>query len=319
MKVDERVIGQFIGQEEGPLVIAIAATHGNEPAGVAALTEVFRMLEEEARAVPDFFFKGQITGLIGNLTAYKAGQRFIDKDLNRIWNPEFVDGLLKKPIDELQNEEQELVQLLLKIRSLINQSRAKHLIIIDLHTTSAEGGIFSIPLEDDQESIQLAATIHAPVVLGLLKGLSGTLMHYASGNHFLCEGLPEKVCCVAFEAGQHFDPLSVNRSISAVISILRATACIGQEDVDHQHDDILLAYTADLPKLTRIMYVHHIGPDDHFTMHAGYVNFQPVHKGEQLAIAHNGPVFAPQEGLILMPLYQPKGTDGFFIVEVVKN
>ena len=317
MIVDERIIGHYTGQEDGPLVIAIGAIHGNEPAGVTALAEVFRLLEIEKQTIPDFIFKGQLVGLIGNLAAYKTGQRFIKNDLNRIWDPETVEGLIKKVPDELEFEDKELVGLLLKIRYLITRSRAKNLIIIDLHTTSADGGIFSIPLEDDPQSVQLAVDLHAPVVLGLLKGLGGTLMHYASGNHFLFQGLPEQVCCVAFEAGQHFDPLSVSRSISAVISTLRAAGCVKPEDVDHKHDDILLAYAADLPKLTSITHVHHIGPEEHFTMRPGYVNFQKIHKGEQLAVSHNGPIYSPSDGLILMPLYQPKGTDGFFIVEPV--
>ncbi len=317
MIFDERVIGHFSGHEDGPLVLAIGATHGNEPAGVQAIAEVFRMLEAETKEKPDFLFKGHLVGLIGNLQAYQSGQRFIQKDLNRIWDPAFVETLLTRDPGTLEYEEAELVALLQEIKRTIIQTSAKHMVIIDLHTTSAGGGIFSIPLEDDPESIQLAAGLHAPVVMGLLKGLSGTLMHYASGNHFLSDGLPEEVCCVAFEAGQHTDPLSVSRSISAIISTLRNEGCLRPEDVDHKHDDILLDYAAELPKLTRIIHVHHIGPDEHFRMRPGYVNFQPVMKGEPLAVSNEKEVCAPSDGLILMPLYQPKGTDGFFIVETV--
>jgi succinylglutamate desuccinylase len=312
------MIGQFKGQQDGPLVIAFGATHGNEPAGVQAIAEVFRMLEAEKHANPGFEFIGQFTGIIGNYSAFQSGQRFIEKDLNRIWDPAYVEDLLRLPTDTLANEDLELVQLLHCIRATIAAANARRLFILDLHTTSADGGIFSIPLEDDKKSIDLAAALHAPVVMGLLKGLSGTLMHYAFGNHFAINGLPEQTCCVAFESGQHNDPLSVSRSVSAIISTLRAVGCISPEDVDHRHDDILLEYAADLPKVTRIIHVHHIAPDEHFSMRPGYVNFQPVHKGEYLADSSQGQVLAPVGGLILMPLYQLKGADGFFIVKDLK-
>jgi len=314
---DKRIIGRYSGEQDGPLVLGIGAVHGNEHAGVKALEEVFKMLQAEQESIPGFVFRGSIYGLTGNMAAYKTGARFISKDLNRIWQPENVDKLLSADPDELQDEEQELVELLLVIRQIITEGQFRHIIIIDLHTTSADGGIFSIPLEDDADSIRLAEALHAPVVMGLLKGLNGTLMHYASGNHFVYNGLPETAGCVAFEAGQHDDPLSVSRCISAVISTLRAVGCVRPEDVDHKHDDILLDYASGLPKRTRITHVHHIGPEEHFSMRPGYLNFQPVQKGEQLAFSVNGPVLAPSSGLILMPLYQPKGTDGFFIVEPV--
>lgn len=314
---DKRIIGRYGGKVEGPLVLGIGAVHGNEPAGVKALEEVFKMLEMEQKTNPGFIFKGCIYGLTGNVAAYKTGARYINKDLNRIWHPENVDKLLSVGPESLQHEEKELVELLTVIRQIITETQSRHIIIIDLHTTSADGGIFSIPLEDDADSIRLAEALHAPVVMGLLKGLNGTLMHYASGNHFIYNGLPETAGCVAFEAGQHDDPLSVSRCISAVISTLRAVGCVKPEDVDHKHDDILLDYASGLPKRTRITHVHHIGPEEHFSMRPGYLNFQPVKRGEQLAVSVKGPILAPSDGLILMPLYQPKGTDGFFIVEPV--
>lgn len=317
MLKDERIIGRYGGNDEGPLVLGIGAVHGNEHAGVKALKEVFRMLQAEEESVPGLVFRGSIYGLTGNMAAFKTGARFISKDLNRIWQPENVDKLLNTDPQELQDEEKELVDLLWVIRQIIADTQSRHIVIIDLHTTSADGGIFSIPLEDDVESVRLAESLHAPVVMGLLKGLNGTLMHYASGNHFVNNGLPETASCVAFEAGQHDDPLSVSRCISAVISTLRAVGCLRPEDVDHKHDEILLDYAAGLPKRTRIAHVHHIGPEEHFRMRPGYLNFQPVQRGEQLAVSADGPVVAPFDGLILMPLYQPKGTDGFFIVEPV--
>ena len=50
-------------------------------------------------------------------------------------------------------------------------------------------------------------------------------------------------------------------------------------------------------------------------MKPGYRNFQRITKGEELAMDKKGPIYAPKEGMIIMPLYQNSGNDGFFLVE----
>jgi succinylglutamate desuccinylase len=49
-------------------------------------------------------------------------------------------------------------------------------------------------------------------------------------------------------------------------------------------------------------------------MRPGYRNFQRVAKGEIVATDRRGPVRTREAGRILMPLYQVKGNDGFFLV-----
>jgi succinylglutamate desuccinylase len=48
-------------------------------------------------------------------------------------------------------------------------------------------------------------------------------------------------------------------------------------------------------------------------MNTGFENFDPVKKGQVLAVDKNGPIRAVESGLILMPLYQKLGDDGFFL------
>jgi hypothetical protein len=52
---------------------------------------------------------------------------------------------------------------------------------------------------------------------------------------------------------------------------------------------------------------------DGFAMNPGFENFQPVRRGQILARNNKGEIRAPENGLILMPLYQKLGEDGFFI------
>jgi succinylglutamate desuccinylase len=84
----KRLIGEYSGSNHGTLVIAIAAIHGNEPAGVYALRQLFQMLEEEPSRNMDFEFKGKLVGFLGNIQAYERKLRFVKQDLNRILTPE---------------------------------------------------------------------------------------------------------------------------------------------------------------------------------------------------------------------------------------
>ena len=313
----KRIIGQYNGVSSGLLVVVFGAMHGNETAGVRALEELFQLLAHEAAVNPDFVFNGNLIGLTGNLQAHSAGQRFLEKDLNRQWTDEQVRRVLEMEPAMRHGEDREIGELHDLICTAIRETSAETLVLLDLHTTSAEGGIFCIPI-DSMASLRLAKELHAPVILGLLEGIKGTLLDYASDNHFSVGGLPKQTLGAAFEAGQHEDPLSVSRSVSAIIACLKACGCIGEADLDDGHDDILIQYSASLPKVTALRYVHHIDPDDAFRMRPGYINFQPIQLGEYLADDIRGPILAPDKGLILMPLYQSKGSDGFFIVDKVE-
>jgi succinylglutamate desuccinylase len=310
-----RLIGTYEGPQRGPLMLVLAATHGNEPAGVHALQEVFRLLDLEPDTNPGFQFRGRLVGLRGNVQALATGQRFVEQDLNRLWQPDVVSSIMDAPAHERAHERRELAELLETIRTQITDYQPDTLAILDLHTTSADGGIFCIPLDGDAASLALARELHAPVVLGLLQGLGGTLLHFAAANGFAVEEWPRQTVSAAFEAGQHDDPQSVSRATAAVIHALRAVGCVRAADVDSRHEAVLSAFSSQLPTVVRISYVHHLSAGDGFRMRPGYVNFQPIRAGEHLADDASGRVLAPHDGRILMPLYQPKGSDGFFVVQ----
>jgi len=307
-----RIIGSYTGPERGPLLCCIGGMHGNELAGVRALEIVFKMLELEPMVNHEFSYKGKLIGLRGNLRALERGVRFIKRDLNRMWTEELVQYVRHSPTTLLQAEERELKELLELLEREVNAYQPDKIILLDIHTTTAHGGIFSIAT-DDPESIRIATNLHAPVITGMLRGLSGTTLHWFVPEHF--GGTP--TTGVAFEAGQHQDPLSVNRSISAIINCMRSIGAVKPEDVENRHDKLLITYAKGLPKIAELRYVYHIREGEHFHMIPGFKNFQPVRKGQALAYNESGLIAAPIDGRILMPLYQSKGEDGFFIVEEV--
>jgi succinylglutamate desuccinylase len=307
----ERIIGHYRGAEAGPLVVAIGGVHGNEPAGVLALEQLFDMLEDEPRINPGFSFKGDLLALRGNLAALAAGVRFIDADLNRIWRP--LDG---SPEMMVTSEDRELHELLAAIETAVEDAPLSELVLLDLHTTTATGGIFAIT-GDDGPSLSLAAEMAVPVIKGMLSGLQGTTLHYFRGNHFATN---RPVRAISFEGGSHHDPHSVELSLAATVNLLRALGCIREGDVDTHHDNRLRENSSHLPRLTELAYIHHIPHDgsDGFRMRAGFRNFQPVAKGEVIASDNNGDITVPVDGYLLMPLYQKQGDEGFFVVRDYK-
>jgi len=306
-----RIIGKHTGEDKGPLLICIGAMHGNEPAGVQALELMFKMLEVEPITNPNFKYCGRILGLIGNLKAFKEGKRFLKKDLNRQWTLENVQRIMQSSETALDAEDQELKALLELIRAEIAEYQPEKIILLDIHTTTAYGGIFSIATEDP-ESLRIAVELHAPVIKGMLKGIKGTSLHYFNTQNFGIETIP-----IVFEAGQHQEPLSVNRAIAAITNCMRTISAVEAEDVENRHDSLLIEFSKGLPKVAELVTTHSILPKDDFQMKPDYKNFQIVKKGEVLASDKNGEIIAVEDGLILMPLYQKQGEDGFFLVRKV--
>ncbi|HFB99341.1 MAG TPA: succinylglutamate desuccinylase [Phaeodactylibacter sp.] len=309
---NKRIIGSYTGQKRGPLLIVFGAMHGNEPAGVEALKLMFGMLEIEPITNPDFEFSGKLVGLVGNVRARKMGLRFINRDLNRQWTPENVSRIQNSPLDNLDEEDLEIKEILEVIHHEIATYQPEKLVILDLHTTTAAGGIFSIP-QENKESLRIAIELHAPVIKGLLKGINGTTLHY-----FTTDNLGVNTVAVTFESGQHQEQLSVHRAIAALTNCMRTIGCVKESHVENRHDAILEEYSKGLPKVAELITIHSIDPEDNFQMAPDYVNFQPVKKGQILAFDKSGKITAAEDGLVLMPLYQKQGEDGFFLIKTLE-
>lgn len=302
-KLADRIIGTYGQDEAGPLVMVLGGIHGNEPAGIRALQRVLHVLQ--ASKLP---LHGRLLGIRGNLQALAFRERYLTHDLNRLWTRARIATLEHAHAQgqHLRHEEAELMALLGLLRQWDHTPHHPK-ILIDLHTTSAPGGRFSV-VEDDPISLELASALHAPIILGLTRALQGTTASYCVQHGW--HGL-------AFEAGQHHDPRAVDDHAAALWALLHTLGCLPQALISQAEAQAahLQGGTHDLPNLVEVVYRHAIEPDDHFRMRPGYINFQPVAKDEHLADDRNGAVLAPEAGLMLMPLYQPQGADGFFIVQ----
>jgi predicted deacylase len=307
----DRVIGRYSQGIQGPLLVVFGAMHGNEPAGVIALNSLFKMLEDEKIKNPEFRFTGSILGLIGNLEAYEKSKRFINKDLNRSWTFDAYKTLLDIPNNERTSEQVQIYEIIDCIRTEINLSSPAQIIVLDLHTTSAHGGIFSL-ITDDPISEQMAIELHAPVIKGMLKGIQGSSINFFHGENL---GIP--TTAIAFESGQHDDPISVFRAIAAVINCMRTIGCVNAYDVENRHDEILINFSKNLPKVNEFIGKYSIKNPSKFAMLSGFKSFDKVTKSQHLADDENGPVYCQEDGMILMPFYQKLGEDGYFLIKAI--
>lgn len=309
----QRILGSYTQGEPGPLLIVFGAMHGNEPAGVKALDLMFKMLEVEPILNPDFTYKGKVIGLIGNQRAHQQEKRYINRDLNRQWTAENIHCIDSWPTEKLNEEQKEIAEIRkIVLKEMANTNPTK-LIVLDLHTTSGKGGIFSIAT-DDTESLDIAIGLHAPVVKGMLKGLRGTTLH-----HFTKANYNIDTTAITFESGQHYEPLSINRAIAAITNCMRAIGSVDAAHIVNTHDRLLQKHSENLPKVTKLIYRHAIEVEDGFKMKEGFHNFQRLRKGTVIAEDKNGDILVPEDSLLLMPLYQKLGEDGFFLIKEIQR
>ena len=299
----ERVIGRFGGTNPGPLVISVGGLHGNEPAGALASRNVLQHLDGLSTD-----FRGEYLALAGNLPALKRGVRYIDDDLNRVWQREHVDRIESERLGSESVEDFELRELLAEIRIALSRTSGDTY-FIDLHTTSAPGGPFVI-VADTLLNRRLAEVLPAPMVLGLEEHLSGTLLNFVNDLGHVAVG---------FEGGQHDSAASVATHELGIWQTLRLAGCVDPAQVPGVDPTTLRVRRRfqGKPSVVEMRYRHAVAPADAFVMAPGFENLMRIQRGDVLAQDRKGPVRAPESGRILMPLYQTLGDDGYFLVRPV--
>ncbi|MBV6645558.1 MAG: succinylglutamate desuccinylase/aspartoacylase family protein [Cyclobacteriaceae bacterium] len=297
----DRLLGKIQGDQPGPLVICIAALHGNEQIGIHAFRNVYSSIVQNN--IP---FRGKFIGILGNIKAIESNRRFIDYDLNRSWDDEHF-ALISGGEGQGQEDEEQLA-----ISDLIQQESQGVFdlkILADLHSTSSDKGNFIVVPEDEANHPVIKA-LHLPVVVDLDRYLKGTLLSYYHHQGYVS---------FAFEGGMIGTEQVYQLHTSGLWEILETAGCISRHDHEHQdhYAKNLALISQQLPKQVKALHRHLVKKGDGFRMLPGFHNFQQIVAGQQLAIDHQGPIHSPMDGMIFMPLYQSEGDDGFFIVKEV--
>lgn len=301
-----RIIGEFHGDEDGPVLVFFGGVHGNEPAGVIAL---MRVMEELKSLNPKI--KGSIYAIAGNLNALSKGVRYDKVDLNRIWTKEQVRKLKSNDFnaDELNADVKEQLELF-ELGESIFEKHAHQVYCIDMHTTSAETVPF-ITMNDTLINRRFSNKFPVPVVLGIEEYLNGPLL-----NWIIEIGYP----CIAFESGTHHAESSIDNHESFVWLSLVYGGLIDYSVLSNYYEHLVRLGDAnpEQHKVFEIWFKKHIQKEEEFSMKPGYFNFRKLHKGEAIAESSNeGEIKVDADCRIFMPLYQGKGEDGYFLVRQV--
>lgn len=296
----DRLIANIQGTSDGPTVVFFSGIHGNEPAGVFALEESLRKIKPED-------VRGSIYGVSGNLKALRQKQRYIDEDLNRIWTEHNLNKLERK--EKLNNEEHEQLELYVFLKKILNKGKPPYY-FIDLHTTSSKTVPF-ITINDALINRRFSNQFPIPTVLGIEEYLNGPLLSYINSLGYVSLG---------FESGQHDEIKAISNSISFIYLTLVFTKIMGRDNVPSflEHFKTLESESKSIRGVFEVIYLHKIMEQQPFKMLNGFENFQSVKKGKPLALSNNETLCSKYNAQIFMPLYQPQGQEGFFIIRKIK-
>ena len=304
-----REVGRYDTGGTGPLFMAIGGLHGNEPAGIEACKRILARLAKGK--IP---MRGRFVALRGNRPALATNQRFIERDLNRVWKSSDLLGLEQREQHEDGPDEGELRDLLQTFSTLFVETcggdSLDDIVLLDLHSTSGPSTPF-LCMADTLQNRPVSFALEVPVILGLEEALEGTLLDYMSEAGHIS---------MAFEGGAHQDPNTVDCHEAAIWCGLVASGCLTEHalpDIHTMRERLRLA-AAGAPAIVEVLHRHGTQPGDGFVMSPGWANFQHVERKGKLATDSQGDILAPLTGRLLLPRYQTQGDDGFFLSRDVR-
>lgn len=293
----KRIIGKYVGNKKGALLVVTAGVHGNEPSGVQALQRVFYELNRTKPSI-----SGGIIGIAGNVAALKKNVRYIDEDLNRTWTKE---NLAKK--NDLNHEEIEMNEIITVLEKY-NTDEFTQLYFVDCHSTSSESLPY-ISVQDVGENNQWAHRFPVFIVKGFSDIVNGSIDKYFSN---------QGMTGFTFEAGQHRDKNTSKHHEALIWHALEKANKLDLNKIECYPECVDVFENNDIVRKTfEIIYRHGLTEKDEFKMKPGFDNFQKIIEGQILAQQNGMNIRGKWNARIFMPLYQPQGNDGFFVVKEV--
>jgi hypothetical protein len=194
----------------GPHVALLSLMHGNEIAGAVVLDRMLR-----AGLAPS---RGKLSFGFINLAAFErfdpqrpTASRFIDEDLNRVWDPAILDG----PRHSLELDRAR------EIRSFIETAD----VVLDLHSMLWPSDpliLCGVPAKGKALGIAIGTPGLVVADHGHMNGRR--LIDYP---RFASADTPFAACLV--EAGQHWEPATVDTMTDCVAGLLRHFDVVGAE------------------------------------------------------------------------------------------
>jgi predicted deacylase len=289
---------QFGGLRPGPRLIVLGGVHGNEVAGVQAITRVLAELDAGRLLIT----RGLVTFVpVSNPLAFAHGRRTGERNLNRNLGPTAVP----------QDFED-------RVANLLCPWLDAHEVLLDLHSFQGAGEPFAMIGPEDNTGV-LEPFAHAADEarlarhLGPQRVVEGWMRSYEQGvaarraraagqgrsldsdpNYGV--GTTEYMRSrggwgITLECGQHADPVAPEVGYRAILQTL---ALLGLADVPLQPP----ALAHELLRLEQV--TDRLHADDRFARE--WASFDAVGAGEAIGIRHDGTlVSAPADGRIVFP------------------
>lgn len=304
------MLASYHSERPGPAFLVVGSLHGNEPAGRLAIERVATHLLTAREEQGFGLLCGDFLGLAGNLSALEMRMRYVDSDLNRGWSRARLERLAASGPESV--EDREMLELYRAIEEFRERAHGD-LHFLDLHTTSGDSPPFAsvVNREIDRE---LVSALPVPTVLGIDTHLEGTFLECMQQAGF---------AGIVYEGGQHDDPIAVDQCEAAIWLILETLGMVSVYQGDILENRICWAHEClepigrRYPELLQIESRYPLERATDFVMEPGYESFQPVRRGELLAKHRDVEVRSDRDGMILMPLYQPQGDEGFFLMSEI--
>jgi predicted deacylase len=270
-------VWSFASDRPGPHVMITGLTHGNEPAGLVAIS---RLLDDGVRPL-----QGWLTLALVNPEAHAHGRRFIDRDMNRLWRDDWLD-------DDRASIEAARARTL---RPLLREVDA----LLDLHTTAFVARPFFV-LADLAKHRALADHMAFPATQQLMPDGCGEGRHLTDYGAFADPAHP--AVALSVECGMHDDATSGAVAIETARRFLTALGTIDGEPVP-----------APGP-IERFRTVGAcIAKTDRFELRIPTSGFVAVDKGALVALDGGEPVRAPDDLVVVSPRPTPRAGEIAFL------
>ncbi|MCA9630087.1 MAG: succinylglutamate desuccinylase/aspartoacylase family protein [Myxococcales bacterium] len=273
------------GELEPPITVVLAALHGNERCGVAAI--------ESVRRDPAPFVERQRSGSVvfvhGNPRATEQRRRYTHAgtDINRLFSYAYVDTLAR----EAWTYEHERA---LELRPLITGADA----LLDIHSASQPTPPFVI-CDGSPEAVRIGSATGFKVTYGW--DGPGMLMDQVSIGSLVSQGKP----AVSVECGQHEAPSTMEYAHAVLDSFLVAIGALSG-GLPHTEAEVYR------------LFARLVKPTHDFVLARDFASFERLDPGESLGSGPGLNIVIEREAYLLLPTPSAeRGEDIVYLAERV--
>jgi len=283
--------GSMISDDQKPLHVVFGCLmHGDEVGCLNPLVKIIQQIANPAGDVPSPLERFSFTFFLGNPEAAKAHQRFVQEDLNRVFDPKrLADSVCGKVVtSESKRAEQ--------IRHLLTDPDTD--LFIDLHQTiEPSAQPFYIFRWDPQSVLWARALQGAKVLVTRNAEESFSPGNLSAAELFQDLGKP----ALTLEMGQKGESKEAADIVKKIFSRLTHLSTV----------DTNVWKTRDLKSLQTFKRVYSQSFEDpSFQLKPGFQNFSSVRKGQIVGSSSKGSLHSPYDGVLLFPKYPPRDSKG---------